>query len=455
MITPQECDNEDCDKTFCLSCISETLKCPSCQSSKYHACSKGIRSLLSNLEIWCSVEGCGQKTKYDSYTNHVSNCPAKIETCESCQAQIKKGDLEQHKKDNCGKESKEELDEATSHLENKKEMKLEGNDLETINKNIERVVKDQEDKFSKIESVNQMMNKDLKEKLKLFVEKVGKSKKSQTNESKGIDIELIVSEFGNRIVESVTEKLNFSEINVDIGEKFQNFLQNSDNSKEFEVELVKAMQNQLKVTELNLINSLESVKNHILKETNSIILSNFQNSKKGLEEKNELSSYELNLIKSSVNSINENEQKNSELLEKIALNQASETQFDPSASINLNQLTMSLNQKILESLDKKINELRGKFSLVSVSLSENLQEQVEKIKSTIQLINSQSKELKTYINENVGEINTNFNNLMGKILKEISEKIAKTEPKFLSSLQTTIQKETVSLDFQVLIRHPP
>jgi len=426
MINPQECHNDECDKTFCLSCINDSKNCPGCEKGNFHPCSKGIRTLLSNLQIWCNIEGCNEKVKYDSYVTHLQNCTFKVVQCKECNENIKKKDEEEHMK-TCSKKILNEVNDNDNenHQENLDEnTKVKSNDLETINKNIEKIIKDQEEKFVKFESVNQKLHTELKEKMKIFVERLGKSKGSSEPTNKEKEIENLINQISGNIVDGVSEKLNINDINIDIGEKFQNFLVTLSNNPKQDQDVQKTVENFLKLTENNIIKNLESVKNQILKETNTLIISNIKSAKSNKESvSNGDSGYDLSSLKVSVQTICANEDKNTELLEKLSHLNKGENDITP--SINLNQFTLSLNQKILENLDEKIAEIKKNFQEINSTIPDKIKEQCEKIRENIGSINNQSKELKTFINENISEISTKYINLMEKFIKEISEKVKK------------------------------
>jgi len=361
MINPQECDNDECDKTFCLYCINDSKRCPGCEKSSFHPCSKGIRTLLSNLQIWCNIEGCNEKVKYDSYVTHIQNCQFKLIQCKECNENFKKKDEDEHLKI-CSKRTLNEVNDNNhennndNHKENLDENSIvKSNDLETINKNIEKIIKDQEEKFVKFESVNQKLNTELKEKMKIFVERLVKSKGSNEPTNKEKEIENLINQISGNIVDGVSEKLNINEINIDIGEKFQNFLLTLSNNSKQDQDVQKTVENFLKLTENNIVKNLETVKNQILKETNTLIISNIKAAKSGTESvSNGNSVHDISALKVSVQTISANENKNTELLEKLSNLNKSENDVTP--SINLNQFTLSLNQKILENLDEKSQE---------------------------------------------------------------------------------------------------
>ena len=419
MINPQECQSENCDKTFCLNCINIKKKCPNCDGQKYHQSNKAIRLLLSKIEIICFHDNCNEKINYDGFVLHVQNCLFKKVNCNKCNIQVIAKNYDLHIKSECNKHEKEDI---ISLSDNSEGSKIKS-DLDIIKFNIEKIVRDQDEKFNNIESDNQKLNNEIKEKMKLFVEKLSMTKNNNDNINRDKQVENLINEISNKLVEGVGDKLNINEINIDIGEKFQKFLQTLTNTQISEDEILKIVLNFIKLSENNILNNIESVKNQILKETNSIITSNLKYTKSSKEtQKTEIATNEFNILKLSVQNILLNEKKNSELLDKLVKLKEKPEDIEVFPNINVNQITMSLNQKILDNLDQKITDIKNKFTDIKITIPDKIQNECKNIKTNIQTIITQSREIKTFINENVSEINNNYNSVMEKIFKDITDK---------------------------------
>ena len=102
----------ECSHIFCTSCLKEIssslyskVTCPLCNcNSKIDEvidCNKFAYNTLSNVEIYCSNEGCEKKLTIDNLESHNSYCEFKIMDCPYCEKKnIMRKDLKAHLKEN-------------------------------------------------------------------------------------------------------------------------------------------------------------------------------------------------------------------------------------------------------------------------------------------------------------------------------------------------------------------
>ena len=172
---PVMCHNEH---IFCRACITRHLMyshtCPTCMQpltvETLRQATRGIRNLLSELQIRCQFfdRGCGKFVQLGDLERHVADCGFAPAVCsnEGCQLEVNKQDLLHHETAVCElrrvkchscNDIRREMDTVKVNLESINE-KLKGVG-ETLKRNEANVKAVKDDVVTKVELVQQQLNK--------------------------------------------------------------------------------------------------------------------------------------------------------------------------------------------------------------------------------------------------------------------------------------------------------
>ena len=459
MDNPTDC--ESCGHSFCFECI-QNLKCPfKCKTKKLKSSSQNLKDILSKIKFKCLNKDCNQILNYNDIKNHDKNCDFQEMICpnKGCDKKLIKKNLENHVINECQFtlikcpycDFQFNKNEITKH---EKSCALINSSLKNENNNdINNIInsdanKINTDEYIKLLSMN--VSKIIKDNKELIdINNKNENENSQVefrpsnpNNYAQIDEEELL----NIISEGIDEELkkyfldfdkNFLKLSKDIKDIKEHF-----NNKQNKVNELKNKKNEEKIEKKGNNNIL------IIDETGDLNRIDPIKEVKETEEEDNLNEIYKDYIKDTISKTEENikntlSDMNEKILEKLKeFNTKLEEYIKKNNVGNNNNLTNQqklIIENINNSIDKiieNIQETKSKINIISndlhnktplfEELNKNLKEQNSKENIT-EVKKEQDKEKEDNLDEEIENIETTLNLIkssLKQVIKTITEEFA-------------------------------